>query len=180
MGKRMIGLLVTAFVLSSVLFSLRAPAASAEGHVILEFDRMTGVPLAYTGAKSPIRGVNGGGIPWVIGEGKGKLRQSGELEIEVQGVVFDPNDPTAIARGIAGTNTVANFRAIVSCQSIDANGIASVVNVTTDLFPATLGAAKDGGGNAEIEAKLNLPKPCIAPIIFVTSPTGSWFAATGN
>ena len=34
-------------------------------------------------------------------------------------------------------------------------------------------------GDAEIEAKLDLPNPCIAPIIFVTSPTGSWFSVTG-
>ena len=24
-----------------------------------------------------------------------------------------------------------------------------------------------------------LPQPCIAPIVFVTSPGGAWFAATG-
>jgi hypothetical protein len=38
---------------------------------------------------------------------------------------------------------------------------------------------QSGGGNAEIEAQLTLPQPCIAPLIFVTSPGGAWFAATG-
>ena len=33
---------------------------------------------------------------------------------------------------------------------------------------------------ADLEADLNLPNPCIAPIVFVTSGTGSWFAATGG
>jgi hypothetical protein len=26
---------------------------------------------------------------------------------------------------------------------------------------------------------VDLPSPCIAPIVFVTSPNGAWFAATG-
>jgi hypothetical protein len=34
-------------------------------------------------------------------------------------------------------------------------------------------------GDAKIEAQLTLPEPCVAPIAFVTSPAGSWFAVTG-
>jgi hypothetical protein len=55
----------------------------------------------------------------------------------------------------------------------------SFQNILTDPFPATTGLASAGGGNAKIEADLSLPSPCIAPIIFVTSAGGSWFAATG-
>jgi hypothetical protein len=47
------------------------------------------------------------------------------------------------------------------------------VNVSTTTFPA------DAGGNSTIEAQVALPKPCIAPIIFVTSAGNAWFAATG-
>jgi hypothetical protein len=54
-----------------------------------------------------------------------------------------------------------------------------VVNVFTDPFPATTGLAANGGGNASIEARIDLPRPCIAPIIFVTSPTFAWFSTTG-
>jgi hypothetical protein len=35
-------------------------------------------------------------------------------------------------------------------------------------------------GNAKVEAQLTLPQPCIAPIVFVTSAGGAWFAATGG
>lgn len=52
-------------------------------------------------------------------------------------------------------------------------------NILTDPFPATTGPASAGGGNAEIVADVALPQPCIAPIIFVTSGGGNWFAATG-
>jgi hypothetical protein len=145
---------------------------------ILEFNTMVGVPLAYTGTKSPIRGVNGGGLPWVINGANGELKASGKLELRITGLVFDPNDPSVPADR-KGRNTVTSFRALVSCQTV-VDGAATVVNVLTEPFPATVGLATEGGGNAKVETTLNLPRPCIAPIVFVTSPTGSWFAATGN
>ena len=46
-------------------------------------------------------------------------------------------------------------------------------NVSTD--PVNVGP----DGNAEIEAKVDLPSPCFAPIIFVASGGGAWFAASG-
>jgi hypothetical protein len=46
--------------------------------------------------------------------------------------------------------------------------------VATGDFPATI------TGDAEIEAAVDLPTPCIAPVVFVTSPGGAWFAATGG
>ena len=55
----------------------------------------------------------------------------------------------------------------------------SFTNVLTDPFPATTGPASSGGGNSEFEADVVLPSTCIAPIVFVTSATGSWFASTG-
>jgi hypothetical protein len=42
------------------------------------------------------------------------------------------------------------------------------------------GPATAGCGNAEIKADLVLPHPCIAPVTFVTSAGGSWFASTGG
>ncbi|MGE5567760.1 MAG: hypothetical protein ACM3S5_01880 [Rhodospirillales bacterium] len=93
---------------------------------------------------------------------------------------FDPTDPAVISAGLANRNTVAAYRAIVSCLSKDASGAPTTVNLMTDQFPATTGFASEGGGNAKIEAFLNLPSPCIAPIMFVTSPGGAWFAATGQ
>jgi hypothetical protein len=156
-------------ILGGVLFSGRISPATAKVPKILEFDTMVGLPPAFTGTLNPIRGINGGGLPWTLTSAHGELKTSGQLEIDVQGLVFAAGPNT-------GKNTVANFRAVVSCLKSDG----SVENVTSGLFPATTGAAVDGGGNASIEASLTLPQPCIAPIIFVTSPTGAWFAATGN
>ncbi|HEY5728917.1 MAG TPA: hypothetical protein VIS72_02630 [Anaerolineales bacterium] len=162
-----------ALVLSMFLFSGPASNASADESKLLEFNSMIGVPRPYTGATNAIRGVAGGGLPWVIAFGKGKVSPEGNVDVLVKGLVFDPNDQAVIDRGIGGTNTVPNFRVIVSCLSKDANGIPTTANVSTGLFPA------DVEGNAHIKDTVALPSPCIAPIVFVTSPGGAWFASTG-
>lgn len=168
MKKAFYWFLAAALLLGGLFISGNWATAAAREQKILEFGTMVGVPQALTGTQNPIRGVNGGGLPWMIGSGSGELSASGHLEIKVQGLVFAAGPNT-------GSNTVASFRGLVSCLKSDG----SVQNVTTDPFPATLGPASAGGGNAKIEANLSLPQPCIAPIIFVTSPGGSWFATTG-
>ena len=160
--------------LAMVLLLSTVTTAGADSTKIMKFDTMIGVPRPYTGTTNAIRGVPGGGLPWVVAFADGNLKASGKLEIAVQGLVIDPNDPAAIAAGRGGTNPSASFRAIVSCLSKDAAGAPTTVNVLSGPFPA------DAAGNSTIETRVTLPQPCIAPIIFVTSPTGAWFAATGK
>ena len=48
-------------------------------------------------------------------------------------------------------------------------------NISTGQFPAS------ATGNADINARVTLPQPCIAPIVFVFgAPNVGWFAATGS
>jgi hypothetical protein len=157
---------LAAAVVGFALVALAPGAGSAGPPKVLEFDTMGAVVGPYVGAANPIRGVPGGGLPWAIDEGHGKLRVDGTLEVKVEGLVLAAGDAV-------GTNPIANFRAIVSCQTIDAAGGAAVVNRPTGLFPATT------AGDSTIEATIDLPSPCFAPIVFVTSPGGSWFAVTG-
>ena len=168
-------ILTLAVVLAVGTLFLSSPAlyASARETKVMDLNSMTGVPRPYTGAINAIRGIPGGGLPWVIGSAEGELKANGKLELQVMGLVIDPNDPAAIARGVAGTNPSASFKVIVSCLSKDADENPTTVNTSSALFPA------DASGNAKIEDKLSLPQPCIAPIIFVASPAGAWFAATG-
>jgi hypothetical protein len=156
-------------IAAGLLFGAQLSPATAKEPKILEFDTMVGNTAAFTGATNPIRGINGGGLPWTLTSAHGELKASGKLELTVQGLVLAAGAST-------GINPIANFRAIVSCLG----GDGSVQNVTSGLFPATVGAAVNGGGNATIETTLSLPQPCIAPIIFVTSPASAWFAATGR
>lgn len=167
--KKLYSVTLSALLILSTFFA-GTISAGAKGPKVLKFDTMVGVPAGLTGAQSqaPLRGINGGGIPWELTDASGELRANGHLEISVEGLVL-------AAGANAGSNPIANFRGVVSCVT----DTGAFVNVQTGLFPATTGPASAGGGNAEIEADLVLPQPCIAPIIFVTSPTGSWFAATG-
>ena len=153
-----------------LLLALPATGSSQNGRSvedkILEFGTMVGVAGPFRGSASNIRGVNGAGAAWTLMEATGELQTSGFLEIRVRGLVLVST----------GLNPVPNFRAIVSCLTTDASGsVAAMSNVVTDPFPAT------STGDADIEALVDLPTPCIAPIVFVTNPTGTgWFSVTGR
>ena len=168
--KRLLSVSLSAFLLLSTFFIGSATSAGAKGPKILKFDTMVGVPAGLTGTQSqvPLRGINGGGIPWTVADASGELRANGHLEISVQGLVL-------AAGANAGSNPVGTFRGLVSCVNSDE----TFTNIPTDPFPATTGPASAGGGNAEIVADIALPQPCIAPIIFVTNNNGAWFSATG-
>lgn len=168
---------LTAAALALALTTTGVFAQPAEaGQSLFRFDEMVGVPRPFTGTDNAIRGVAGGGLPWVLDRGEARLDADGRLRVEVEGLVFDPNDPEVIEAGRANMNPVAFFKAIVSCLSVDGDGNAVISNVETGLFPATTGL---GAGDAEIRDTVTLPDPCIAPIVFVTAPSGVWFAATG-
>jgi hypothetical protein len=131
---------------------------------------MTPVVRPFIGATNAVRNVPGGGIPWMLAGAKGELSADGRIEVSVRGLV--------LAEGAnAGTNPIPQFKAIVSCltPTFDTSGALTVatVNRATNTFPAST------TGDAEIEDVVSLPSPCIAPIVFVTSPTGAWFASTG-
>jgi len=157
------------------LLALSATAAAAalvlpalgvgggDGRKVSDAKVLAPVTAPYTGSANPIRGLNGGGVPWKIGDANADLRADGRLHVEVEGLVL----------ASTGANPVRQFKAIVSCQTT-VNGVATVSNVSSPLVDAS------GTGDAEIDASIDLPSPCIAPIVFVTSAGGAWFAATGR
>ena len=144
---------------------------SNDGRKVVDAKVLAPVTAPYTGSTNAIRGVPGGGLPWEIDSGSADLRASGRLHVEVEGLVLARRDP--VPGNLQGTNPIPNFKAIVSCQTITA-GAATVTNVETPLVAAS------SAGEAEIDATVALPAPCFAPIVFVTSPTGAWFAVTGR
>jgi hypothetical protein len=156
-------LIATLAVAAFGLMAIATTARTAAPATVLKADTMVGVTGPYVGTTNPIRGVNGGGLPWAISQAKAVLTADGRLDVKVEGLVLVAT----------GANPVTTFRAILSCQTIDGTGAATVTNVSTDPFPAST------AGNSKIASTLDLPEPCIAPIVFVTSPGGAWFAATG-
>lgn len=141
---------------------------------VLKFDMMTPVTGPYVGPANPVRGVPGGGLPWVLTAGTGSLKRDGHLLVRVRGLVLASQAPVPAA--LQGTNPFPDFRAIVSCQTIGAGNTAAISNISTGDFKA------NAAGDAKIDAKVALSRPCIAPIVLVTGPSGFgvWFAATGS
>ena len=157
-------LAVLAAVVTLAAIGVTAAVSSGDGRAVVKFDTMAPVVPPYTGPTNSIRGVNGGGVAWKLESAQGRLRADGRLDIEVEGLVLVST----------GVNPSPTFRGVVSCLSSDATGAPTTVNVSTDPVPATM------TGNAEIDAKVALPSPCFAPIVFVTSGGGNWFAVTGR
>jgi hypothetical protein len=141
--------------------------ASGNSAKVLKFNTMAPVVPPWTGANGvAIRGIHGGGVPWSIESGTGFLRADGRLHIEVEGLIIPAR----------GDNPAASFRGVVNCLTPESP--TDGVNLVTDPFPATT------TGDATIDAKVELPETCVAPIVFVTNGTGSapgaWFATTGT
>ena len=159
----LLGLLAVGVV---VVQTTAAKDEGSPGKDVLEFDVMTPVVAPFTRAAHPIRGVNGGGVPWQIDRGRGDLSSDGRLKIRVEGLVLVST----------GQNPVPMFRGVVNCLTIESPDVG--VNLATAPAPAS------SDGDASIKATVDLPDPCVAPIVFVTSgtgaPPGSWFAATGR
>lgn len=167
MQNKVLGVVVCAILVGAAYPLLsRAQMGEVIGAPILAFRTMVPVTAPYLGTTNPIRGINGGGLAWKIESGSGELSANGRLRVRTRGLVLVSN----------GMNPVPEFKAIVSCRSIDStSGAASVVNVSTDPYAA------DANGDSEVDTKVALPKPCIAPIVFVAhGETGAWFAVTGR
>jgi hypothetical protein len=166
--------LVSVAAVQGVAASAKPASAGPEPASVLRFSTMTPVTGPYVGPANPIRGEPGGGLPWVITAGTGSLKRDGHLLVRVRGLVLARQAP--VPPGFQGTNPFPDFRALVSCQSIGAGNAATVVNVSTRDFKANT------AGDSTIDARVSLPRPCLAPIVFVTGPTGFnvWFAVTGS
>ncbi len=159
-----------------LLLVTAVPASAGDSTKVLEFENMAAVTGPFVGTANPIRGVPGGGLPWVISSGEGELKADGSLEVHVRGLVLA--DAAPVPPRLRGINPIKTFKAIVSCLSIDRMGKAITVNRSTGLFPASM------HGDSEVEDTVSLPNPCFAPIVFVTSPAspqspmGNWFAVS--
>jgi len=162
-------------LLAGLLLLVSPPAVLGQSSLMgtmLDFDTMVGVSGPFVGTMNPIRGIPGGGLPWTIGAAEGSLSSDGMLEVRVMGLVLADDPLVPADRRLM--NPQPGFKAIVSCLTADNMGNPTYANLETDVYPAT------PTGDTEIRAKVMLPYPCIAPIVFVASPGGNWFAVTGR
>ena len=149
--------LALATLIAALALAAGIPAAAGgQTANLLKTERFVGVPKTLAGATGAIGAVNGAGQPWVIGTAKAVLSVDGELDLKFTGLLFGP-DATA---PLPGTNTVGSMRAAVSCLTTTGTRTAT----STDPFPVTTGT---GAGDGHVEATLDLPSPCIAPIVLI-------------
>jgi hypothetical protein len=120
----------------------------------------------------PIRGVIGDELPWEIAQPtEGMLDTNGHLTINVHGLVF--KDDPSVPPELVGKNDEEEFRGLVSCLTEEGDQVVTK-NVITQGFPAT------EEGNAFIDAQIELPNPCVAPIVMVLAGSeDKWFSMTG-
>ncbi len=158
----------------AVLATLAVPAlglGGGDGRKVLDANALAPVVEPYTGTANPIRGVNGGGLPWELKSGSADLRADGRLHVRIQGLVLARRAP--VPANLQGTIPFTRLGAVVSCLTTT-NGMASTDNIPTELFDVT------ARGDGHLDTSVALPSPCFAPIVFVTAPTGAWFAITGR
>ena len=90
----------------------------------LKAESFIGVPIELTGPTGAIRGLNGGGAAWAIGESKVSVKSSGKVDVKFEDLVF-------ASGGNTGRNTVTTMRVMVSC--LDAT--LQTVNVFVGAVP---------------------------------------------
>jgi hypothetical protein len=151
--SRSLRLVLSVAILAAMVVGNMASTA-AGGPKVLDA-RMVGIPTAGLS----LQGLAGGGVPWVIDEGRAMLFADGRLNVEVQGLVL----------ATSHVNPVAQGRAVVTCGSAPA--------ASSPIVPFS------PTGDAEVEATVSLPTPCLAPAVFFVGVLANgaerWFAVTG-
>lgn len=120
-------------------------------------------------------GVASGSSPWTVSQSSASLSASGQGQAQLQ--VQTQNLVIASGSGVGTTGSVREVAASVVC-----GGGGGMVVASTAGFPFM------SGGNAQIQATVNIPATCRAPIVLVrvfspSNPQGSqlgpFIASTG-
>ncbi len=160
--------------LLTMLLAAPLPGSAQNPAKIISFETMYGVDGPFQKQfHHPIRHIRGDELPWEIESANGFVDVTGHVVIHVRGLVF--KDDPSVPENLRGTNDAPEFRALVNCVGEDEEEESTPVRkVYTDGFPAT------SGGDADIDDHVELPNPCVAPIVFVLPGDEKlWFAVTG-
>jgi hypothetical protein len=126
--------------------------------------------VACPATKSAIGDVPSCGKAWKLASGSAELTPSGDLTVEVKGLVLN-DASTGDANGTPdGVDGVA---AAVVCHGVSG----AKVGPQTDVVPLSK------QGDAQVKAKVSVPADCMSPIIVLREryegKIGGWLAATG-
>ena len=134
---------------------LAAPAAAAPK--ILDNTDL----VAVTMPGQVVRGIPGGGFPWVIGGGsKARVDDQGAVKVVVHGLLFAPGTPFA--------GTTGPLHAVFA-------GVVCADGAVASTAPVPLSSH----GDAISRDTVMLPAGCQDPIVLVRAPSGVWLAEAG-
>lgn len=115
-----------------------------------------------------IRGVPPGGAQWVLQRGSTAVNATGQLSLEVRGLLI-----TGTGTNLDGTTgPVTSVVAALTCEGMTPTAPMIVSTAAVPLSPK---------GDANVHERIALPATCLAPIVLVlaNSSAGPWIAATG-
>jgi hypothetical protein len=125
--------------------------------------------VACPANKTSIGDVPSCGKVWKLAWGEAELKDNGDIEAEVKGLVLNDTS-TGAANGTP--DGVDGLAAAVVCQTPSGGSVGAQTDVV----------ALSKEGNAKIKAHVNLPS-CVAPVIVLREryegKIGGWLAATG-
>jgi hypothetical protein len=119
-----------------------------------------------------VAGVNSGGAPWVVRQGRVSITANGMIHLEVRGLLLGPGNPKA-----GTTGPVTAIAASLVC-----GGGGGTIEASTGAVPL------NSLGNAEIRQAITLPPSCLGPVVLVRifnslnpigSQLGPFIAASG-
>ena len=146
--------------LFACLFSttLLFPFAASAQAPLVRFDSGIGaIPLRAGGTPNTVRGVNPGGVPWVISRLTADIKTDGRISVDGRGLLLAGGD------GI-GTNGNQSVRARLFCGSVMSDSV---------LVPL------EPNGDFSIDGSLAPvpPNPCTNPVLLIVNTGNAWFAA---
>lgn len=132
----------------------------------MEFAAMRPAGISHADSAPCVRGIPASRLPWALDAGSGSIDKDGHLLARVRGLVLARHELVPVT--LQGTNPFPWLTIIVSCLTVRLDGTACNVNIRTGDF------AVSTSGNADIDARVGLARPCIEPIVLITSPPGTW------
>ncbi|MBV8615572.1 MAG: hypothetical protein JOY66_17655 [Acetobacteraceae bacterium] len=125
--------------------------------------------VACPSDKTVIGGVNACGKVWALGSGQADLSADGTLRVTLHGLVL--ND-ASVGNANGTPDGVDAVAAALVCGG-------SAAAVAAQAEPVALSPK----GDAQVEARLTMPRHCFAPVVIVREryqgKIGGWLAATG-
>jgi hypothetical protein len=155
-----------AAALSLTAFASAFPATADDR--LARFEGAIGVvPVRAGPAANIVRGVNPGGVPWVISRLSVDIRADGGISVDGRGLLLGGTNNI----GFVGANNVLKVKATLLCENSDAA-------VQRDTNPEGVAVQPDGDFRIEDTLAPWPPADCSFPVLLIRSAgNGNWFAA---